>query len=108
MGYPEIILLAWYAIALIQTLLKHGTPARLGLTTVIGTIGVPILLAWGGFFSTVGWPQVIWVFMYVFLGGAAYLNREEYSKGEHAHNFYVAVPTLALIIGLYWWGGFFA
>ena len=47
MGYPEIILLAWYAIALIQTLLKHGTPARLGLTTVVGTIGVPILLAWG-------------------------------------------------------------
>ncbi len=108
MGYPEIILLAWYAIFTTKVLLKHGTPARLGWGTVVGSVTTPLLLVWGGFFSAFGFPQAIWAFLYIFFGGVAYLNRGEYNKGEHTYNFYAHVPMTALIIGLYWWGGFFA
>tara|TARA_Y100000389_G_C17449992_1_gene514134 strand:+ start:628 stop:948 length:321 start_codon:yes stop_codon:yes gene_type:complete len=106
MGYPEYIVLAWYSISLGFILLRHGEPTQVNELTWLVNLAWPGLLAWGGFYSELGMPQVIYTILWALVTGSSYLNRGKRDHGEY--NFYIAVPVMAAMIGLYWWGGFFA
>ena len=106
MGYPEYILVALYVWSLVRILRRHGEPMHFKWHAWVMCFVYPILLAWGGFFSSVGIPQVIYTIIWTLSMGSAYLNRGK--TGEHKHNFYGSVIIVALMLGLYWWGGFFS
>lgn len=106
MGYPELILLAFYSLTIGRHLLKHGEPVTMEWYGWVMCFVYPTLLAWGGFFSSVGIPQVIYTLLWVMGTGALFLNRKDVDDSKY--NFYNAVIGVALGLGLYWWGGFFS
>jgi hypothetical protein len=111
MGYPEFIMIVLYIISLGGTLLKHGDPRppqRLA-TVVFANALTLALLVWGGFFSTFGLAQAIYVFTQVLGGGVLYLTwgDEEFNKNRK-YDFYSTLIAVTILLGLYWWGGFFS
>jgi len=106
MGYPEYILLAFYVISLANTLRRHGQRLKMTWITIAIQFTIPALLIWGGFFSSFGVPQVIYTMMWALVTGYVIIEREK--KLDAVHDFYSTVVVIALMMGLYWWGGFFA
>ena len=106
MGYPESILLALYAWIIVRHLLFHGEPLSFKWYNLALSFVFPVLLAWGGFFSSVGVPQVIYTLLWVLGTGALFLNRDK--SLPRKYDFYGVTIAVALMLGLFWWGGFFA
>ena len=106
MGYPEYILLESYSLTIGRHLLKHGEPMHIKWYGWGMCFVYPALLAWGGFFSSVGIPQVIYTMFWVLGTGALFLNRNKSLPNKY--DFYGATIATALMLGLYWWGGFFS
>tara|TARA_R110002012_G_scaffold8937_1_gene41106 strand:+ start:202 stop:522 length:321 start_codon:yes stop_codon:yes gene_type:complete len=106
MGYPEYILIALYVWSLVRHLLWHGEPMHTKWHNWAMCFVFPALLAWGGFFSPVGVPQVIYTMFWVLGMGTLFLNRKK--MNDNKYDFYGATFAIALMLGLYWWGGFFS
>ena len=106
MGYPEYILIALYVWVIGRHLLFHGEPLGFKWSNWVMCFVYPILLAWGGFFSSVGVPQVIYTLLWVLGTGALFLNRNK--SLPEKYDFYNVTIAVALMLGLYWWGGFFS
>jgi len=106
MGYPEYILLVYYAISLGINLFRHGEQVRFTWRTWLANFTIPVVLAWGGFFSAFGAPQAIYITLWILVTGTAYLKQDDMEANKH--NFYYSVLVVALLFGLWWWGGFFA
>jgi len=105
MGYPEIILLAIYALEALSVLHYHNVArkANFWANAASGVALVGCLIA-GGFFTSWGIPQSIYAFLFVLGYGAGWLTRGEDKKVS----FYAYAPAQALMLGLFTWGGFFA
>lgn len=108
MGYPEIIMIAILATCVGEALLKHGDtrPAPRLWVSVVGTSLTLFLLAWGGFFSNFGLAQATYIFLTVLGGGMIYLNGEAFKNRKY--DFYSTTFSTAIVLGIFWWGGFFS
>lgn len=105
MGYPEIILLAIYAIQSLVVLRYHNVSRKINFWTHF-PVGIALLgcLITGGFFATWGIPQTIYAVLFTLSYGHGFLSRDE----EKMLSFYAYVSMATLMLGLFAWGGFFA
>ncbi len=105
MGYPQIILLVFYAIQLMYTMVRHGGKYEINplFATASGVL-VAGLLFLGGFFDTFAIPQISYILFAIVNFGFSFIN----SGKEVTINFYGTVITAALLLAWYWAGGFFS
>ena len=111
MGYPEFILIAIYLLTLVENLLKHGQARRADVrpwVSAIGNLLVLLLLVWGGFFWTFGVPQGIYVLLTTLGRGMIYLRRNDEEFMSREYNFYNSTISLAIVMSILAWGGFFS
>jgi hypothetical protein len=105
MGYPQIILLAFYAVQLAYTMVYHGSEYRINpLFSIVSGALTLALLFMGGFFSVFAIPQIAYILFAIMTTGFAFINKGK----EVPINFYGTVITAALLLAWYWAGGFFA
>ena len=113
-GAPEAVVLSFSAYAVLKSCLNHGkkvVPA-VSLTGLFsGLIVIPAALSLGGFFEVLGLPQVIYGCLYAIqlIGLWAFVKGGKSNESQaDAHNAPAVIMISAAILGLYYWGGFFA
>ena len=106
-GTPESIVLAFSGYSILKSCFNHGKKAGLSWpTTLAGLFVIPAALAFGGFFDSLGWPQIIYCALLVVQLIGLWPLIKMNSKTEY--NAPVTILMTAAILGLYTWGGFFS
>lgn len=108
-GLPEAIVIGFYANATLRASFNHGKKSVPTILPVVNTLcTVPLALAFGGFFGEFGWPQFIYAGLYSLTVFAA-INLIANGAGRWSK---VDAPRViaftGALLGLYYWGGFFA
>lgn len=104
MTNPQILMLALLSFAAAATLLKNGERYTKNAAHTI-LISAPLMttVLWaGGYWEALNAPQIVTIILMTFncTTSLALHGREE------KHNFLAAVADTAIIVALYWWGGF--
>lgn len=100
----QFIILTYYAINILITILKHNKLLIVTPASLIESIFILIVLILGGFFSTLGIPQMIYILIWTLSLGFGYINCNEIVG---VYNFYYTTIVTSMILFIYWWGGFF-
>lgn len=109
-GLPEAYLLTILSYGALSAAFNHGEKTKVTLFRILHTLFIfPTVLALGGWFTTLGLPQIIWLCIYALsialLGISLVLGIlfEESKVNAPAQ----ILATFAAL-GLYYWGGLFA
>ena len=105
MGYPQIILLAYFSAQVMYTMLNHGSTYTVSATrATASTACTVLLLVLGGFFDSWGIAQLSYVPMTVLSVGTCFILNGQ----KQVLNFYAAVISATILLAWYWSGGFFS
>lgn len=105
--FPQIIMIILMSLGLLSSLALAGQ--RMGrfnifTTTLSGAMSVA-LLTWGGFFATIGTPQILYITLYALsfiMVGLLHGKRPNTRRSALS-----GVINYAVIVGLQYWGGFY-
>ncbi len=105
MGYPQIILLAFYAVQVIYAMFNDGKKYTIDpMWFTASSLFTLSLLILGGFFDVWGVAQLVYVPLATITWGTGFVK-----SGQKVYfNFYGTVITGASLLLLYLAGGFFS
>ena len=105
MGYPQIILLAFFAAQVMYTMFNHGKKYTIDpmwfTASALCSLSMLIL---GGFFDVWGAAQFVYVPLALASWGTGFIR----SGQKEVFNFYATVSVATCLLLLYWAGGFFS
>jgi hypothetical protein len=105
MGYPQIILLAFFVVQVMYTMFNDGKKYTIDpmwfTASFLFTLSLLIL---GGFFDVWGIAQFVYVPLATVTWGTGFVK----SGQKVVFNFYGTVITAACLLMFYWAGGFFS
>ena len=104
-GWPQWTVFIFSLVYLALGIGFHGKETTRSATANFISIAIAvIILAFGGFFHSFGWPQIVWIALQILsLGLNIRSNGEEYTQ-----SFWSTVIGRAIYLTLYIFAGFFA
>lgn len=105
---PQIIILVLVLIELMLCAYKHNKSTE-GIgdigNTIAGVMVEVFLFIWGGFFSVIDYPQIIYIFLRIISLLIASNSHGKHKKGKN--NFWIDFIRIIITLSLLYWADFF-